>query len=134
MTGTGSDGKKLNYRGCDLYEFRGDKILKKDAYWESRAAAGPLLTAVDGRRKSEGPGKAPALVLLTVNYDGMGTSRSSHPGTLSPQRSVFDSISMVSFRNLSSICDSIRDRYFVSAFRCFLFFMSYLSGPFRPEE
>jgi len=43
VTGTGSDGKKLNYRGCDLYEFRGDKILKKDAYWESRAAAGPAV-------------------------------------------------------------------------------------------
>jgi ketosteroid isomerase-like protein len=34
VTGTGSDGEKLNYRGCDLYEFRGDKILNKDTYWK----------------------------------------------------------------------------------------------------
>jgi len=27
VTGTGVDGEKLNYRGCDLYEFRGDKVL-----------------------------------------------------------------------------------------------------------
>jgi len=23
---------KLNYRGCDLYEFRGDGVLNKDTY------------------------------------------------------------------------------------------------------
>ena len=34
VTGTGADGEKLNYRGCDLYEFRGDKILNKDTYWK----------------------------------------------------------------------------------------------------
>src|SRR5215471_13159073 len=34
VTGTGSDGEKLNYRGCDLYEFRGNKILNKDTYWK----------------------------------------------------------------------------------------------------
>src|SRR5689334_23741694 len=34
VTGTGVDGEKLNYRGCDLYEFRGDKILNKDTYWK----------------------------------------------------------------------------------------------------
>ena len=34
VTGTGTDGEKLNYRGCDLYEFRGDKILNKDTYWK----------------------------------------------------------------------------------------------------
>jgi hypothetical protein len=27
VAGTGADGEKLNYRGCDLYEFRGDKVL-----------------------------------------------------------------------------------------------------------
>lgn len=26
--------EKLNYRGCDLYEFRGDKIMNKDIYWK----------------------------------------------------------------------------------------------------
>jgi len=34
VTGTGTDGEKLNYRGCDIYEFRGDKILNKDTYWK----------------------------------------------------------------------------------------------------
>ena len=30
----GSDGERLNYQGCDIYEFRGDKILNKDTYWK----------------------------------------------------------------------------------------------------
>src|SRR5215813_3101498 len=34
VTGTGVDGETLNYRGCDLYEFRGDKVLNKDTYWK----------------------------------------------------------------------------------------------------
>jgi len=34
VTGHGRDGEVLNYRGCDLYEFRGDKILNKDTYWK----------------------------------------------------------------------------------------------------
>ena len=34
VTGKGADGEVLNYQGCDLYEFRGDKILNKDTYWK----------------------------------------------------------------------------------------------------
>ena len=34
VTGTSADGEQLNYQGCDLYEFRGDKILNKDTYWK----------------------------------------------------------------------------------------------------
>jgi len=34
VTGRGDDGERLNYRGCDIYEFRGDKILNKDTYWK----------------------------------------------------------------------------------------------------
>jgi ketosteroid isomerase-like protein len=34
VTGKGSDGEQLNYRGCDIYEFRGTKILNKDTYWK----------------------------------------------------------------------------------------------------
>jgi len=34
VTGRGADGETLNYRGCDIYEFRGDKILNKDTYWK----------------------------------------------------------------------------------------------------
>ncbi len=34
VTGTGAEGERLNYQGCDIYEFRGDKILNKDTYWK----------------------------------------------------------------------------------------------------
>ena len=34
VTGTSADGEALNYQGCDIYEFRGDKILNKDTYWK----------------------------------------------------------------------------------------------------
>jgi uncharacterized protein (TIGR02246 family) len=42
VAGTGADGEKLNYRGCDIYEFRGDKILNKDTYWKLVEHAGRL--------------------------------------------------------------------------------------------
>jgi ketosteroid isomerase-like protein len=34
VSGRGADGERLNYQGCDLYRFRGDKILHKDTYWK----------------------------------------------------------------------------------------------------
>jgi len=34
VPGQGQDGERLHYRGCDVYEFRGDKILNKDTYWK----------------------------------------------------------------------------------------------------
>lgn len=34
VTGEGQDGERLHYRGCDVYELRGDKILNKDTYWK----------------------------------------------------------------------------------------------------
>ena len=34
VTGTAADGEALNYQGCDIYQFRGDKILHKDTYWK----------------------------------------------------------------------------------------------------
>jgi len=34
VTGRGADGEVLDYQGCDIYEFRGDKILRKDTYWK----------------------------------------------------------------------------------------------------
>ena len=34
VKGTSADGEALNYQGCDIYEFRGDKILNKDTYWK----------------------------------------------------------------------------------------------------
>jgi ketosteroid isomerase-like protein len=35
VTGKSDDGEDLNYRGCDLYEFRDGKILNKDTYWKT---------------------------------------------------------------------------------------------------
>lgn len=35
VTGRSADGEVLNFRGCDLYEFRGDKVLNKDTYWKT---------------------------------------------------------------------------------------------------
>ena len=34
VTGRSADGEDLNYQGCDIYEFRADKILNKDTYWK----------------------------------------------------------------------------------------------------
>jgi ketosteroid isomerase-like protein len=34
VTGTSTDSETLNYQGCDIYEFRGRKILNKDTYWK----------------------------------------------------------------------------------------------------
>src|SRR5262249_16111283 len=34
VTGVSQDGERLDYQGCDIYEFRGDKILHKDTYWK----------------------------------------------------------------------------------------------------
>src|SRR5262250_3684006 len=34
VTGIGADGEELNYQGCDIYEFRGERILNKDTYWK----------------------------------------------------------------------------------------------------
>jgi ketosteroid isomerase-like protein len=34
LTGTATDGTRIEVRGCDLFEFRGDKIARKDSYWK----------------------------------------------------------------------------------------------------
>lgn len=34
VRGTGKDGEKLNYQGCDIYEFKDRKIWRKDTYWK----------------------------------------------------------------------------------------------------
>src|SRR5262245_38815208 len=36
VTATLAGGKELKLYGCDLYEFRGRKIVKKDTYWKSK--------------------------------------------------------------------------------------------------
>ena len=34
LTGTATSGARIDVRGCDLFEFRGDKIVRKDSYWK----------------------------------------------------------------------------------------------------
>jgi ketosteroid isomerase-like protein len=34
LTGTTAQGEPIEVRGCDLFEFRGDKIARKDSYWK----------------------------------------------------------------------------------------------------
>ena len=34
LTGTRSTGERVNVRGCDLFEFQGNKICRKDSYWK----------------------------------------------------------------------------------------------------
>ena len=34
LTGTTLDGQRVRVRGCDHWEFRGDKIVRKDSYWK----------------------------------------------------------------------------------------------------
>jgi ketosteroid isomerase-like protein len=34
LTGTLRSGEKIEVRGCDLYEFREGKIVRKDSYWK----------------------------------------------------------------------------------------------------
>jgi ketosteroid isomerase-like protein len=34
LTGTTPEGRPVRVRGCDHWEFRGDKIVRKDSYWK----------------------------------------------------------------------------------------------------
>ena len=34
VRGKGTDGEDLNYQGCDIYTFRGDKISRKNTFWK----------------------------------------------------------------------------------------------------
>jgi len=34
LTGTTTGGERIEVRGCDLLEFRGDQIVRKDSYWK----------------------------------------------------------------------------------------------------
>ena len=34
LTGTTLQGDRVEVRGCDLFEFAGDKIVRKDSYWK----------------------------------------------------------------------------------------------------
>ena len=34
LTGTTVEGERLEVRGCDLWTFRGDEIVRKDSFWK----------------------------------------------------------------------------------------------------
>ena len=34
LTGTTTSGERIAVRGCDLFEFRGDRVVRKDSYWK----------------------------------------------------------------------------------------------------
>jgi ketosteroid isomerase-like protein len=34
VRGRGSDGEDLDYQGCDIYRFQGDKIIHKNTFWK----------------------------------------------------------------------------------------------------
>ena len=34
LTGTSATGQKIRVQGCDLFEFRDDKVVRKDSYWK----------------------------------------------------------------------------------------------------
>jgi ketosteroid isomerase-like protein len=34
VRGRGADGEDLNYQGCDIYRFEGDKIIHKNTFWK----------------------------------------------------------------------------------------------------
>ena len=34
VRGKGADGEELNYQGCDIYRFQGDKIIHKNTLWK----------------------------------------------------------------------------------------------------
>ena len=34
VRGTGADGEKLDYQGCDIYTFKDDKIVHKNTFWK----------------------------------------------------------------------------------------------------
>ena len=34
LTGTTPDGRQVRVRGCDLWEFRDGKVIRKDSYWK----------------------------------------------------------------------------------------------------
>jgi ketosteroid isomerase-like protein len=38
FTATSADGKTIEVNGCDVFTFRGDRIVKKDSYFKNRFA------------------------------------------------------------------------------------------------
>ncbi len=41
LSGTTSDGRRIEVRGCDLWILRDGKVIKKDSYWKMRTTDEP---------------------------------------------------------------------------------------------
>jgi ketosteroid isomerase-like protein len=39
LSGTTTDGTRVEVRGCDLWTFEGDRVVKKDSFWKIRTEA-----------------------------------------------------------------------------------------------
>jgi ketosteroid isomerase-like protein len=37
LSGTNTDGQRIEMRGCDIWTFRGDKIAVKNSFWKIRS-------------------------------------------------------------------------------------------------
>jgi ketosteroid isomerase-like protein len=42
LSGTTTEGQRIEVRGCDLWTIRDGKVVKKDSFWKIRTAAGPV--------------------------------------------------------------------------------------------
>ena len=38
LSGTTTDGQRIEVRGCDLWTFRDGEVVKKDSYWKIRTS------------------------------------------------------------------------------------------------
>jgi len=38
LSGTTTDGERIEVQGCDLWTFAGDKVVLKDSYWKIRTS------------------------------------------------------------------------------------------------
>ena len=38
LSGTTTEGQRIEVRGCDLWTFRGGDVIKKDSYWKIRSS------------------------------------------------------------------------------------------------
>ena len=41
LSGTTSEGERLQFRGCDLWTFRDGLVVRKDSYWKIRTTQSP---------------------------------------------------------------------------------------------
>ena len=39
LSGTTTDGQRIEVRGCDLWTFRDGKVVKKDSFWKIRTTS-----------------------------------------------------------------------------------------------